>query len=545
MKALLSAIAAVILAAGAADAYAEDRLVVLHTKSGDIAIEFFADDAPGHVENYISLVESGFYDRTVFHRVIEGFMIQGGDPKTKPDGYDSVGEWGTGDPGYMIDAEFNTIKHNRGILSMARSQNPDSAGSQFFIVHRASNFLDGQYTAFGRVVTQEGLDTLDVIATLETPPGETIPLRWGEGEITSAEVVDRSSVDNLLDLGEPERMNLPPEMSDPPLEIVSGTYTNDDLGIEFDAPDGWSVQSPAKTTASAPDMIFVGPQVEGFNPAIAITIDPRGSMSLDDKVAQNQRLLDEQDGPVGFEVLSENTTDINEFEAFAKDARGTFPLSGENVTITFREVVLATPDLFYTLTYSSRDSAFNDYLGEFNSLLYSFTVLPGARAQTPLQLGGQEAPLDAAEGGMSDDATSEGGGCLIATAAYGTELAPQVQQLREVRDGTLMSTASGSAFMSAFNSAYYAFSPAVADLERESPAVREAVRLLITPMLATLSLMSLAEEGSEQQVLGLGIAVISLNLGMYVAAPALAVSGLATIRRRPRLGRAAPQQSSS
>ncbi|ABK78345.1 hypothetical protein CENSYa_1734 [Cenarchaeum symbiosum A] len=121
---------------------------------------------------------------------------------------------------------------------------------------------------------------------------------------------------------------------------------------------------------------------------------------------------------------------------------------------------------------------------------------------------------------------SRGGGCLIATAAYGSELAPQVQQLREVRDGTLMSTASGSAFMSAFNTAYYAFSPAVADLERGSPEVREAVRLLITPMLATLSIMSLAEEGSEQQVLGLGIAVISLNLGMYVAAPAAVGIGL-------------------
>ena len=116
---------------------------------------------------------------------------------------------------------------------------------------------------------------------------------------------------------------------------------------------------------------------------------------------------------------------------------------------------------------------------------------------------------------------SQGGGCLIATAAYGSELAPQVQFLREVRDNTLLSTESGSSFMSGFNSLYYSFSPAVADLERESPVFREAVKLFITPMLSTLSIMTLADEGSESQVLGLGISVIALNLGMYIAAPAI------------------------
>lgn len=113
-------------------------------------------------------------------------------------------------------------------------------------------------------------------------------------------------------------------------------------------------------------------------------------------------------------------------------------------------------------------------------------------------------------------------GCLIATAAHGTELAPQVQMLRELRDGTVMSTASGASFMSGFNAAYYSFAPAVADMEREVPAVREAVRLLVTPMLASLSVMSLAEGGSEEQVLALGAAVIALNAGLYIAAPAAA-----------------------
>ena len=114
----------------------------------------------------------------------------------------------------------------------------------------------------------------------------------------------------------------------------------------------------------------------------------------------------------------------------------------------------------------------------------------------------------------------DGGGCLIATAAFGSELAPQVQFLREIRDNTVMSTSSGAAFMTGFNQLYYSFSPEIADLERENPAFQEAVRLLITPMLSTLSIMTLAEDGNEAQVLGLGISVIALNIGMYVAAPA-------------------------
>jgi len=116
---------------------------------------------------------------------------------------------------------------------------------------------------------------------------------------------------------------------------------------------------------------------------------------------------------------------------------------------------------------------------------------------------------------------AKGGGCLIATAAYGTELAPQVQFLREIRDNTVMSTVSGSAFMTGFNQLYYSFSPTIADMERENPMFQEVVRAFITPMVSSLSIMTLAEDGSEVEVLGLGISVIALNLGMYIAAPAL------------------------
>lgn len=118
---------------------------------------------------------------------------------------------------------------------------------------------------------------------------------------------------------------------------------------------------------------------------------------------------------------------------------------------------------------------------------------------------------------------SKGGGCLIATAAFGTELAPQVQFLREIRDNTVLSTSSGAAFMTGFNQFYYSFSPTIADWERENPVFKESVRAFITPMISTLSIMTLADDDSEVEVLGLGISVIALNLAMYIATPTIVV----------------------
>ena len=126
------------------------EIAVIETKFGKIEMEFFADKAPGHVKNFKDLAKKGFYDGTIFHRVIPGFMIQGGDPNTKSE---DRATHGMGGPGYSIQAEFNDTPHKRGILSMARSQNPNSAGSQFFIVVKKSSFLDGKYTAFGKVLS--------------------------------------------------------------------------------------------------------------------------------------------------------------------------------------------------------------------------------------------------------------------------------------------------------------------------------------------------------------------------------------------------------
>ena len=139
-------------------AVSAQEIAVIETKFGKIEVQFFKDKAPGHVKNFKDLAKKGFYDGTIFHRVIPGFMIQGGDPNTKSD---DRSNHGMGDPGYSIKAEFNDTPHKRGILSMARSQDPNSAGSQFFVVVKDAAFLDGKYTAFGKVLS--GMTVADQI----------------------------------------------------------------------------------------------------------------------------------------------------------------------------------------------------------------------------------------------------------------------------------------------------------------------------------------------------------------------------------------------
>ena len=131
----------------------------------------------------------------------------------------------------------------------------------------------------------------------------------------------------------------------------------------------------------------------------------------------------------------------------------------------------------------------------------------------------------------SKETAEEGGGCLIATATYGSEMSSQVQMLREIRDGKLLTLTSGSTFMAGFNSIYYMFSPTIADLERESPVFKEFVKLAITPLLTSLSILSFVDMDSEAEVLGYGISIIGLNLGMYIAAPAIAIHKVISRRR--------------
>src|SRR6478735_439305 len=142
----------------------QKEVAVIKTSEGEMVAEFWPDVAPKTVENFKKLAQSGFYDGTAFHRVIKGFMIQGGDPLTKDDSKQSM--WGTGGPGWKVPAEFNEKSHVRGVLSAARSQDPNSAGSQFLICHDKATFLDRQYTAFGKLI--KGDEVLEKINSTQT-----------------------------------------------------------------------------------------------------------------------------------------------------------------------------------------------------------------------------------------------------------------------------------------------------------------------------------------------------------------------------------------
>jgi peptidyl-prolyl cis-trans isomerase B (cyclophilin B) len=164
-----------------------NEVAVIKTTEGEMVIEFWPEVAPKTVENFKTLAKKGFYDGTCFHRVIRDFMIQGGDPLTKDPNAEP--SWGTGDPGYKINAEFNDRHHDRGVISMARSQDPDSAGSQFFICHGNPRNLDRQYTAFGKLI--KGDDVLEKIGTTTTHPPDRPNKRMG---VESIKIVSADSV---------------------------------------------------------------------------------------------------------------------------------------------------------------------------------------------------------------------------------------------------------------------------------------------------------------------------------------------------------------
>jgi peptidyl-prolyl cis-trans isomerase B (cyclophilin B) len=180
------------LTLNAEDKKSADEVAVIKTTAGEMVIGFWPDVAPATVENFKKLAKAGFYDGTLFHRIVKGFMIQGGDPKTKDASKEM--EWGTGDPGYKIKAEFSDKHHERGVISMARSSDPDSAGSQFFICLGDAGFLDHKYTAFGKLL--KGDDVLGKIGdtpVTTSPSGEpSKPTK--EVKIESIKIVPASSV---------------------------------------------------------------------------------------------------------------------------------------------------------------------------------------------------------------------------------------------------------------------------------------------------------------------------------------------------------------
>ena len=512
MKGLLVlAMAAVVLGpVGYSHAQTSDDLVVLYTEQGRLIIELFPEDAPNHAANFASLAASGFYDGTLFHRVIPSFMIQGGDPNTRPDSGAPQSSWGTGGPATNVAAEFNDIMHNRGIVSMARSSHPDSAGSQFFVVHQDSNFLDGQYTVFGRLVTQESYQTLDAIASTETDPNDR-PVRPDSVRVIVAEVMTKSQAAasgiDLLDQDPPERIRSIDDTTD----VQSGPYTDENLNLSIMFPEGWVIQTT--DGEGLPDIVAVGP-LAGILPAnIAVYAENATDRSLDGIVESKLADLESYAELGTLEILNQERVAINSRDAFILDAAEIITIAGQPAEVRYQEVTLIASGTIYTFLYSNEARNFDASLPLFEGSLQSFDVLEEAD-DTP------DPPL--------------GGGCLIATAAFGSEISPQIQQLRELRDNHLVQTAAGSGFVERFNTIYYSFSPYVADYQRENPVFREMVRLSITPMISVLSLLNHVSLDTEAEVITYGTAVILLVFLSYLGPTLIILYALRRAARRPQ-----------
>ena len=502
----------IIVAAPQAFAEYEDTIVVLETDSGRLIIEFFPQFAPNHVENFVTLSEDGFYTGTIFHRIIEGFMIQGGDPKSA-DPSASMSEWGTGDPGYSIDAEFNNLEHKRGIVSMARSSDPNSAGSQFFIVHKVSNFLDGQYTVFGRILTDESFETLDRIATMDTAPNDQ-PMDAWRVIVKNVQVIDRSEISNL-----PEYVT--PVTTDEGDALIAPTTSQPnsfpEYGLSFTSPAGWIVQTPPPTGTN-PDIVVVGSKTSTSAPAVSFAIT-RQDVTIEEAINGLRQQVTPMIETGALSIVSEEGTQIKGNDAYHLKAIGHFEnREGIEMNIGFSTLLIKVDDMFYTVQYTNNLESHDRQSEYFDDIVNSieFSNIDFAKVPT-----GADSDEEGYSGTLQNE--EEGGGCLIATAAFGSEMAPQVQFLREIRDNTVMNTQSGATFMTGFNQFYYSFSPYVADYERENPVFKEAVKVTLTPMLTSLTLLNYVQVDTEEEMLGYGIGIILLNIGMYFVAPAAAI----------------------
>ena len=480
-------------------AVTEEPVVVIETNLGNLVIELFPADATEHVKNFLALSSNGYYDNTLFHRIIPGFMIQGGDPNTKSG---DPNTWGQGGPDTKLDAEFNNIKHDRGIVSMARSADPNSAGSQFFIVHQDSNFLDGEYTAFGRLASEESFETLDKIAAVTTGTSDR-PVDPEQVRIIKTTIIATADVSGYIPYVDPERTGIVTPTTE---SVGNQIFESQELGITFSAPVGWLLQQPDSGIIGAPDVAAVGPKIDGINPVISLTIENQGDKTIDELITEKNNVLAEAVYLNKLEILQQEKIKTNVYQT---EAIGNFEVDDKTLQIKFLEAMILSEQKSYTFAYSNTVDNFNNDLPKFQESLDSFRILS------------QESSIMTS---TEDESPEEGGGCLIATAAYGSEMSPQVQMLREIRDNQLMNTESGSAFMSAFNNVYYSFSPAIADMERENPMFKEVVKVGLTPMLSSLAIMENAD--SESEVLGLGLSVIALNLGMYLGVPAIVIVGI-------------------
>ena len=504
----------------------KNKAVLITTNVGTFMIELFPEDAPNTVNNFLKLVESGYYDGIVFHRIIPNFMIQTGDPNTiGPDSDRSL--WGQGGPGYNINEEFNTIQHDRGIVSMARSQHVDTAGSQFFIVHKDSNRLDGKYTAFGRLVP--GLpQALDQIAKLETNKLDQ-PVDASSATIIKASIIDGFSTSGFSG---PDRNNslvtkikveggiteryfntLHDVNFDIPyrLKVIEGGGTNLNLTAE-PTPLEHNVQKMIDETGYTPQVLILS---EPRNPSVESVGVPTAFFSIkggdDPKILHNYIIENDAGRKAHLIISTQNIQTPTETSQFK-----------------IAQIHFSNSDTNYSVIHINLTEWFRYEVNSFDSTVKTLEIMIDGKMQS-IEFGDhpvfKQLIIDSRLKSEPESLPpARVGGCLIATATFGSEMAPQVQFLREIRDNTVLQTESGIIFMTGFNQFYYSFSPAIADYERENPAFKEAVKIALTPLLTSLTLLQYVDTDSESEMLGYGISVILLNIGMYFIAPAVLIT---------------------
>ena len=504
----------------------KNKVVLITTNVGTFMIELFPEDAPNTVNNFLKLVESGYYDGIVFHRIIPGFMIQAGDPNTiGPDSDRSL--WGQGGPGYNINEEFNTLQHDRGIVSMARSQHVDTAGSQFFIVHKNSNQLDGKYTAFGRLVP--GLpQALDQIAKLETNKRDQ-PVDASSATIIKASIIDGFSTSGFS--GPDRNTSL---VTKTKVEGgITERYFNTLHDVNFDIPYRWKVIEGGGTNLNltaepTPLEHNVQKMIDetGYTPQVLILSEPR-----------NPSVESAGVNPAFFSLKSGDDPKILHNYIIENDAgrKAHIIISTQNMetpteTTQFKiaQIHFSNSDMNYSVIHINLTEWFRYEVNSFDSTVKTLEIMIDGKMQS-IEFGDHPVFKQIInDSRLKPEPESlppaRVGGCLIATATFGSEMAPQVQFLREIRDNTVLQTESGSAFMTGFNQFYYSFSPAIADYERENPAFKEAVKIALTPLLTSLTLLQYVDTDSESEMLGYGISVILLNIGMYFIAPAVLIT---------------------
>jgi hypothetical protein len=249
------------------------------------------------------------------------------------------------------------------------------------------------------------------------------------------------------------------------METGGGIYTNSEIGVSFMTPVGWMIQTPPEVDSTTPDIVVAGPKIGNISPALTLKVSK--SLGLDQDVdnffSTIQPLLD--NGVI--ELQADSPLNVNEYKGYQILAKAKFENSNNEVLdLGFRTVLISEDNRLYEIQYMNTLDNFDQQETAIRDMLNSFKIINTL----------SENPDDniTMEEWREQTNSVDGGGCLIATAAYGSEMAPQVQFLREIRDGKVMTTQSGTAFMTGFNQFYYSFSPAVADYERENPAFQRS-----------------------------------------------------------------------